>query len=99
MLDSFFNSLFLKFWSGNKKVGPQRSVLLSKSYETYGSAVYDLKWTLKYIHANGKTSHSVTITERASKWNLKKVIHIIERRRLPREIEALIQTNTQKDTD
>ena len=97
MLDSFFNSLYLKWWSGDKKVGPQRNVRLSKSCEIFGDTVYDLRWTLKYIHANGKTSHSVTITERASRWNLKKVIRLVERRKLPAAIEALIQKHTQKD--
>ena len=97
MFDSFFNSIRISLWSGEKKVGPQKNVLLSKSCETYGDAVYDLKWTLKYIHANGKTSHSVTITERASKWNLKRVIHHIEKHKLPNEIEALIRRNTHTD--
>lgn len=97
MFDSFFNSIRISLWSGEKKVGPQKNVLLSKSCETYGDAVYDLKWTLKYIHANGKTSHSVTITERASKWNLKRVIHHIEKHKLPKEIEALIRRNTHTD--
>ena len=94
MFDSFFNSLFLKLWSGDKKVGPRKRVLMSRSCEAYGDTVYDLRWTLKYIHANGKTSHSVTITDRASKWNLRRRIHIVEKYKLPKEIEALIHKNT-----
>ena len=94
MLDSFFNSIFLRLWSGDKKVGPKKQVLLSKSCETYGDAVYDLRWTLKYIHPDGKTSHSVTITERANKWNMRKIIHRIEKYKIPKEIDALISKHT-----
>lgn len=97
MFDSFFNSIKLWLWSGDKKVGPKKQVLMSRSCETYGNTVYDLRWTLKYIHANGKTSHSVTIAERASKWNLRRRIHIVEKYKLPKEIEALIHENTHTD--
>ena len=92
MLDSFFNGLYLSFWCGeNKKVGPGKRVLLSKSCETYGDAVYDLRWSLKYIHDNGRTSHSVTISERASKWNLRDTIRRIEKHELPKKIEEIIR--------
>ncbi len=94
MFDSLINSIYLSFWQGEKKVGPKKRVLLSKSCETYGDTVFDLRWTLKYIHDNGKTSHSVTITERASKWNLRHVIRRVEKHRLPKEIDALVNRNT-----
>lgn len=97
MLDSFFNNLYLKLWARDKKVGPKKQVLLSKSCETYGDTVYDLRWKLKYIHRNGKTSHAVTISERASKWNLRNTIRRIEKQVLPKKVEALIEENTHTD--
>ena len=97
MFDSFFNNLYLSLWSGEKKTGPKKQVLVSKSCETYGDAVYDLRWTLKYIHKNGTPSHSVTISERASKWNLRHTIHKIEKHVLPKKIEELIQAHTKTD--
>ena len=97
MFDSFFNNIYLSLWSGEKKVGSKKQVLLSKSCETYGDAVYDLRWTLKYIHKNGQTSHSVTVSERAGKWNLKKTIRRVEKHVLPKEIEALIQKHKQTE--
>ncbi|MCR5851496.1 MAG: hypothetical protein K6G92_12450 [Bacteroidaceae bacterium] len=97
MFDSFFNNIYLSLWSGEKKVGSKKQVLLSKSCETYGDAVYDLRWTLKYIHKIGQTSHSVTVSERAGKWNLKKTIRRVEKHVLPKEIEALIQKHKQTE--
>ncbi len=70
MFKSFLNNLYIKIWSGQKKVGPHKNVLLKRSCESFGDTVYDLRWSLKYIHKNGETSHTVTLTERASKWNL-----------------------------
>ena len=94
MFQSLCNSLFISFWSGKKKVGPDKNVLLTKSCETYADTVYDLKWTLKYIHEDGKVSHPVTITERASKWNVRSAVHKIEKTKLPKEIERLIRRHT-----
>ena len=37
-------------------MGPQKNVFVSKNCEIFGDTVYDLKWSLKYIHKNGKTS-------------------------------------------
>ena len=97
MFKSFLNNLYIKIWSGQKKVGPHKNVLLKRSCESFGDTVYDLRWSLKYIHKNGETSHTVTLTERASKWNLKRVIHHIEKHKLPKEIDALIRRNTHTD--
>lgn len=93
MFDSIINSLFLTFWTRQKKVGPNKEVLLTKSCETFGEMVYDLRWSLKYIHSNGKTSHSVTISERANKWDLRKNIHRIEKEVLPAKIKQVIEDN------
>ena len=97
MFDSIINSLYLKLWAGSKKVGPRKEVLLTKRCETYGGVVFDLKWTLKYIHSNGRTSHSVNFSERANSWNLRKVILRIEKEVLPKEIDALIRRHTHED--
>ena len=94
MFQSLRNNIFISFWSKKKKVGPDKNVPLTKSCETYADTVYDLKWTLKYIHEDGKVSHPVTITERASKWNLRSVVHRIEKTKLPKEIEKLIRRHT-----
>ena len=97
MLESFFNNLFLKFWSGKKKVGPKKRVLLSKSFVVYGDTVIDLRWSLKYIHDDGKTSHAVTLTERANKWNLQEIIEKIEETKLPKEIDSIISKYSATD--
>ena len=97
MLESFYNSIYLKLWSGDKKIGPKKNVLVSKSCEIFGDTVYDIRWTLKYIHKNGKTSHSVTISERSNKWNLIKTIQRVEKQVLPKEADALISNNTHSD--
>jgi len=94
MFDSLLNNIIIKLWAGQKKVGPNKNVLLTKSCESFANTIYDLKWSLKYIHQNGKVSHSVTITERASKWNLRKVIHKVERTKLPKEIDALVRKHS-----
>ena len=93
MFDLFFNNIFLKFWSGKKRVGPKKRVLLSKSFVMYGDTVVDLTWSLRYIHSNGKTSRPVTITERASKWNKEEVIEKVESTELPKAIKLIIQTH------
>ena len=95
MFESFLNGIFLKFWSGKEKVGPNKRILLSKSFEVFGSTVYDLTWSMKYIHDNGKTSHSVTITERANKWNMRRVIRRVEKSKLPRAIDSIIKNHTE----
>lgn len=94
MLESFLNHLFLKLWAGKKKVGFKKRILLSRRAETYGDKVYDLTWSLKYIHSNGKTSHAITIAERASNRNLREVINRIEDTRLPKEIDFLISKHS-----
>ena len=91
MFNSFLNHIYLTFWTGDKKVGPHKKVLISRKCETFGDMVYDLRWTLKYIHKNGKTSHSVTISERANKWDLRKIIQRTEKEMLPRKIKELIE--------
>ena len=78
-------------------MGPKKNVLVSKSCEIFGDTVYDLRWTLKFIHKNGKTSHSVTISERSNRWSLRKTIHRIEKEELPKQIDALISKNTHSD--
>ena len=93
MLDTFFNQLYLTFWTGDKKVGPHKKVLISRKCESFGDMVYDIRWTLKYIHKNGKTSHSVTISERANKWDLRKIIRRVEKNTLPQKIKELIEQN------
>ena len=95
MFESFLNGIFLKFWSGKEKVGPNKRILLSKSFEVFGSTVYDLTWSMKYIHDKGKTSHSVTITERANKWNMRRVIRRVEKSKLPRAIDSIIKNHTE----
>lgn len=98
MFDKFFNDLFLKFWAGKKKVGPNKKVLLSKSFVVYGDTVVDLTWSLRYIHSNGKTSHPVAITERTNRWSTQEVIERIEETRIPKAIDMLISKHTeQKD--
>jgi hypothetical protein len=91
MFDAYINNLYLTFWTGDKKVGPQKKVILSRKCESFGDMVYDLRWTIKYIHENGKTSHSVTITERANKWDLRKVIRRVEKKALRQKIKDLIK--------
>jgi len=93
MLDSYVNHLYLTFWTGDKKVGPHKEVYLSKKCETYGDMVYDIRWTLKYIYKDGKTSQPITISERANKWDLRKIIHKIEKDELPRKIKELIKVH------
>ena len=78
---------------GSKKVGQGQQILLSRSYESYGKTVYDLRWTLKPIHSKEKDSHTVTITERANKWNMRQVIRRIEKHELVNEIEKLTRHN------
>ena len=95
MFESFLNDIYLKFWSGKKKVGPNKRILLSKSFVVFGNTVYDLTWSMKYIHDNGKTSHSVTITERANKWNMKRVIKRVEKTKLPNTIDSIIRKHTE----
>ena len=96
MFESFLNDIYLKFWSGKKKVGPNKRILLSKSFVVFGNTVYDLTWSMKYIHDNGKTSHSVTITERANKWNMKRVIKRVEKTKLPNAIDSIIRNHTKE---
>lgn len=91
MFDSYLNHLFLTFWTGVKKVGPHKEINLSRECETYGDAVFDIKWKLNYIYENGKTSHTVTIAERANKWDLKKIIRRVEKEVLPQKINSLIR--------
>ena len=90
MFDSYINHLYLTFWTGEKKVGPNKEVYLSRECETYGDMVYDIKWQLKYIHKNGKVSHPDTIAERANKWDLRKIIRRVEKVTLPRKIKEVI---------
>jgi len=97
MFNSFLNSLYLRLWAGTKKVGPRRRVLLSKSYETYGDMVYDLTWKVRYIHSKNLASHAVYITERASKWNLRRTIRRVEKHKLPKVIEELVSKHTHTD--
>ena len=62
--------------------------------------VYDLRWTIKCTRGNNKTSPSVTITERANKWDLRKIIRKTEKHEVKRAIEELVEekksTNTVK---
>ena len=97
MLDSFVNHLYLIFWTGDKKVGPHKEVHLSKKCETYGDMVYDIRWTLKYIHKNGKTSTPITISERANKWDLRKLIRRVEKDTLPGKIKELIEGHEKQE--
>ena len=97
MFDTLINNIYLKMWSGEKKVGPHKKVHMSKSCEIFQDTVYDLKWTLKYVHRNGKASHSVTIMERASKWNLRRIIHKVEKHELPKKIDELIREHSHAD--
>ena len=91
MFESLYNTIYLKLWSGDKKMGPQKNVFVSKSCEIFGDTVYDLKWSLKYIHKNGKTSTPITISERANKWDLRKLIRQIEKDIIPQKIKELIK--------
>lgn len=93
MFDAYINSLYLSFWTGDKKVGPQKNIILSRRCETFGDMVYDLRWTIKYLQENGKTSPSVSITERANKWDLRKVIRRIEKTALKQRIKELVAEN------
>ena len=93
MFETFFNKLFLKFWSGKKKVGPKKKVLLSKSFVIYGDTIYDLTWSLRYIHSNGKTSRPISFSERTNKWNIQEIIEEIESNKLPKAIESLIRNH------
>lgn len=90
MFDSYINHLYLTFWTGEKKTGPHKQIYLTRECETYGDMVYDIKWKLKYIHKNGQTSHTVTIAERANKWDLRKIIRRVEKTILPRKIKEII---------
>ena len=95
MFDSLINKLYLEFWSGKRKVGPHKKILLSKRYQALGGdMVYDLSWSLRYIHSNHTISHPIVIEERADKRRLRRVIRRIERRVIPKEIEKLISKET-----
>ena len=91
MFDALINHIFLSFWTGEKKVGPNKEVQLRKTCEIYGDAVYDITWTLRYIYKNGTTSHSVNISDRANKWDLRKTIKKIEEKVLPDKIKEVIE--------
>ena len=93
MFDAYINNLYLSFWTGDKKVGPQKNIILSRRCETFGDMVYDLRWTIKYLQENGKTSPSVSITERANKWDLRKVIRRVEKTALKQRIKELVAEN------
>ncbi|MCR5534532.1 MAG: hypothetical protein K6F47_05100 [Bacteroidaceae bacterium] len=93
MFDAYINNLYLSFWTGDKKIGPQKNIILSRRCETFGDMVYDLRWTIKYLQENGKTSPSVSITERANKWDLRKVIRRVEKTALKQRIKELVAEN------
>lgn len=93
MFDAYINNLYLSFWTGDKKVGPQKNIILSRRCETFGDMVYDLRWTIKCTQGNNKTSPSVTITERANKWDLRKVIRRVEKTALKQRIKELVAEN------
>ena len=93
MFDAYMNNLYLSIWTGDKKVGPQKNIILSRRCETFGDMVYDLRWTIKYLQENGKTSPSVSITERANKWDLRKVIRRVEKTALKQRIKELVAEN------
>ena len=97
MFDAYINNLYLSFWTGDKKIGPQKNIILSRRCETFGDMVYDLRWTIKYLQENGKTSPSVSITERANKWDLRKVIRRVEKNVLPRKIKELIEAHEHRN--
>lgn len=95
MFESLKNILYLKFWSGKRKVGPHKKILLSRRYQALGGdLVYDLSWSLRYIHSDHTISHPIVIEERADKRRLRRVIRRIERRVIPKEIEKLISKET-----
>lgn len=96
MLDSYVNHLYLTFWTGEKKVGPHKEIYLSRKCETFGDMVYDLRWSLKYIYKDGKVSHPLNISERANKWDLRKIIRKIEKDVLPQKIKELIEEHENK---
>ena len=93
MFDAYINHLYLILWTGEKKVGPHNKILLSRNCETFGDMVYDLRWTIKCTQGNNKTSPSVTITERANKWDLRKVIRRVEKTALKQRIKELVAEN------
>ena len=93
MFDAYINNLYLSFWTGDKKIGPQKNIILSRRCETFGDMVYDLRWTIEYLQENGKTSPSVSITERANKWDLRKVIRRVEKTALKQRIKELVAEN------
>ena len=91
MFESLKNILYLKFWSGKRKVGPHKKILLSRRYQALGGdLVYDLSWSLRYIYSEHTISHPVVIEQRTDKRRLRKVIRRIERRVIPQEIEKLM---------
>ena len=95
MFDSLINKLYLDFWSGKRKVGPHKKILLSRSYQVFGGdMVYDLAWSIRYIYSDHTISHPVVIEQRTDKRRLRKVIRRIERRVIPKEIEKLISKET-----
>ena len=93
MLDSLFNHIFLKCWAGKKKAGPNKEILITRKFDTFGDMVYDITWSLKYIHDNGQVSHSINISERANKWDLRRTIKKIEKNMIPDKITELIEVH------
>ena len=91
MFDTQVNHIYLTFWTGEKKTGPNKEILISRRCETFGDMVYDLIWTLTYIYKNGKTSQPVSISERANKWDLRKIIRKTEKHEVKRAIEELVE--------
>ena len=95
MFDSLINKLYLEFWSGKRKVGPHKKILLSRSYEVFGGdMVYDLAWSIRYIYSDHTISHPIVIEQRTDKRRLRKVIRRIERKVIPKEIEKLMSKET-----
>lgn len=94
MFNTQANHIYLTFWTGKKKAGPNKEVYISRNCETFGDMVYDLKWTLAYIYKNGKSSQQISISERANQWDLRKVIRRVEKNTLQQKIEELIAENT-----
>lgn len=90
MLRGIRNSIYLWWWNSTRRVGPKRKIRLIRTYVTYGKGVTDLTWKLKY---GGMTRY---ISERVNDYNLISTIRMIEREKLPREIERMKETIREK---
>lgn len=94
MLENLRNSIRLFLWSSTKRTEGGR-IRITRRYDNFGGTVIDLTWKIRMMDKNGKTIGRKTVQERASKWNLTKVIGRVERDVIPAEVKRLLASRPQ----